>query len=131
MMLITWTNAQQKAAGMSRLADRVGSHHVYDWADDVAEAGKNTIEGIARVDTGLMKSSVGKKSTAMGGVGVAEAGYGVIQAHPFYTKFQEYGTRHGIKPMHSVLAGSQAMEVAAQDAGMRMMGRIASEWNAI
>lgn|SRR5690606_29365588 len=131
MYTITWTNAQQKAAGMSRLADRVETHHVYDWAEDVSEAGRRTIEDIARVDTGWMESSVGKQSTAMGGVGVAEAGYGLIKAHPYYTKFQEYGTRHGIKPMYSVPAGAQAMEIAAQDDGMRMLGRIAAEWNAI
>lgn len=130
-MIITWVNAQEKAAGMSRLADRVGTHHVHEWAEDVAEAGERTISDIARVDTGYMKSSVGKLATAMGGVGVAEAGYGIIQAHPFYTKFQEYGTRHGIQPMHSILAGSKAMEIAAQDAGMRMLSRIAAEWNAI
>ena len=130
-MIITWVNAQEKAAGMSRLADRVGTHHAHDWAEGVATAGERTIADIARVDTGWMESSVGKRASAMGGVGVAEAGYGVIKAHPFYTKFQEYGTRHGIMPMHSILAGSQAMEIAAQDEGMRTLSRIAAEWNAI
>ena len=130
-MLITWSNAKQKAAGMRALATRVETHHTYDWAADVAQAGESTIADIARVDTGFMKSSVGKKSTAMGGVGVAEAGYGIVQAHPFYTKFQEFGTRHGIQPMLSVLAGSQSMENAAQDSGEAMLGRIAAEWNGI
>lgn len=131
MMIITWTNAQKKAAGMSKLAGRVETHHTYDWAEDVATAGERTISDIARVDTGWMQSSVGKVATAMGGVGVAEAGYGLAQAHPFYTKFQEYGTRHGITPMLSIPAGKQSMEIAAQDDGMRMLARIAGEWNAI
>lgn len=131
MILITWTNAAQKAAGMSALSDRVGTHHAYDWAADVAKVGERTIEEIARVDTGWMKSSVGSIHTAMGGVGVAQAGYGLTKAHPFYTKFQEYGTRHGIKPMHSLIAGHKAMEVEAQDAGIRMLGRINKEWNSI
>lgn len=130
-MIITWVNAQQKASGMSLLSDRVGTHHAYDWAEDVAEAGERTIQEIARVDTGWMQSSVGKIATAMGGVGVAEAGYGLIKAHPYYTKFQEYGTRHGIKPMNSIIFGHQAMKVEAQNAGVRMLGRIAGEWNAI
>lgn len=131
MITITWTNAQQKAAGMSALADRVGTHHAYDWAEDVATAGERTIDSIAREDTGWMRSSVGKMSTVMAGVGVAEAGYGIQKAHPFYTKFQEYGTRHGIKPMNSLIAGIEAMKVEADDAGFRMLGRIAAEWNSI
>lgn len=131
MMLITWTNTQQKAAGMAKLSDRVGTHHAYDWAEDVAVAGERTIESIAREDTGLMKSTVGSSHTAMGGVGVAEAGYGIYKSHPFYTKFQEHGTRHGIKPMLSIPQGAKAMEIAAQDSGMKMLGSIAKEWNAI
>lgn len=131
MIIIKWTNAQKKAAGMSNLADRVGTHHVYDWAEDVADAGENTIAGIARVDTGKMQASVGKNSTAMGGVGVAEAGYGLNSAQMYYTKFQEYGTRHGIIPMHSVLAGHLAMTKAASDAGTTMLRNIRGEWNRI
>ena len=132
MMIIMWDNAAQKAAGMAALAARVGTHHTYDWADDVAEAGKQTIEGIAREDTGYMRGSVSSRATAMGGVGVAEAGYGVASYNaPFYTKFQEYGTRHGITPMLSVEAGAAAMEVAADNAGLLMLGRIKGEWDAI
>lgn len=131
MVDIKWINAQEKAAGMSLLADRVGTHHVHDWAEDVAAAGETTIEAIARVDRGYMQSSVGKMSTAMGGVGIAEAGYGLNTALMYYTKFQEHGTRHGIMPMNSIVAAYTAMEKSAADDGTRMMQRINGEWNSI
>lgn len=132
MMLITWDNAAQKAAGIAALATRVETHHTYDWADDVAKAGKDTIDGIAREDTGYMRGSVSSRATAMGGVGVAEAGYGVSSYNaPFYTKFQEDGTSHGITPMFSVPAGATAMEVAALNQGVVMLTNIQGEWNAI
>lgn len=130
-MHIVWLNAAEKAAGMRALGARIGTHHAFDWADDVAEAGEDTIKNIARVDTGLMKSSVGKSSTAMSGVGVAEAGYGLQQAHPFYTKFQEFGTRHGIKPMNSIVEAARSMNTEIDNAGIRMIGRIAAEWDSI
>lgn len=131
MITIHWTNAAQKAAGVAGLSSKVVTHHPFDWADDVAKAGENTIRDIARVDTGWMRDSVGSTSTAMGGVGIAVVGYGVQQAHPFYTKFQEFGTRHGIQPMNSLIGGAQAMSTEISNSGTRMMGRIKGEWDAI
>jgi len=131
MIIVTFDNAAQKAAGMHALAERVGNHHVQQWAEDVAEAGETTIQGIARVDTGAMKGSVSSRATGGGGSGFAEAGYGVGGSAPFYTKFQEYGTRHGITPMESLIAGEMAMEVAADNSGLKMLANIAAEWNAI
>lgn len=132
MMIITFDNAAQKAAGMGALAARVGSIHAYEWADDVAKAGETTIRGIARQDTGVMKGSIGSIATAAGGIGVAEAGYGVDSYNPpFYTKFQEFGTRHGIEPMESVIGGVLAMGKAMHDSGDKMFASIAAEWNAI
>lgn len=132
MIIITWDNAAQKAGGMHALSGRVQTHHAYEWAEDVADAGEKTIESIAREDTGVMKGSVGSQATAMGGVGVAVAGYGVGgYAAPFYTKFQEHGTSHGIQAMLSVPAGAIAMETAADTSGMKMLANIAAEWNAI
>lgn len=131
MITITWDNVADIAAKTMALSQKVGTHHAYDWAEDVAEAGKETIEAIARIDTGWMKSSVGKMVTAMGGVGVAEAGYGLVQAHPYYTKFQEYGTRKGIQPMASLPAGGKAMETSADNSGMKMLLNINRDWEAI
>lgn len=132
MITITWTNTQQKAAGMSLLADRVGTHHVLDWTKDVADVGWKTIDDIAREDTSVMRSTVTKMVTAHGGSGTATAGYGVAGPEaPFYTEYQEDGTKHGIKAMLSIPQGAKAMEVEASDAGMRMLGRIRTEWNSI
>lgn len=132
MYTIVFTNVGQKVAGMAALERRIEDHHTWDWADDVAEAGEVTIRGIAREDTGLMAGSIGKRVAAMGGVGVATAGYGVDRYNaPFYTKFQELGTSHGITPMLSIPAAETAMEVASTNAGMKMLAKIAGEWSAI
>lgn len=132
MITITFDNAAEKAAGIGALAGRVATVHTHDWAEGVAQAGETSIRGIARVDTGIMQGSIGSFATAAGGVGVAEAGYGVQSYNPpFYTKFQEFGTRHGITPMQSVIGGVLAMGKEIHDGGDKMMMRIAAEWDAI
>lgn len=131
MYTIVWTNAQEKATGMGRLAERVASHHTYEWAEAVSESGETTLRSLAREDTGWMKSSATSRSTAMGGVGISTVGYGVTRANPFYTKFQEHGTRHGIKAMLSVPQTAIQMRVAAENSGETMLNKIAAEWNSI
>lgn len=144
MMIITWTNAAQKAAGMRNLSTSIALKHVPAWTRAVADEGWKTIDELAREDTSVMRSSVTRTALSHGGSGTAVAGYGVagIEA-PFYTKFQELGTKpngkpayrggngKGITAMLSVPAGAKAMEIEASDSGERMMRNIRGEWNAI
>lgn len=61
----------------------------------------------SRVDTGLMKRSV--RGTGDFGTDILKISFGWEAHDPSYASFQEFGTRHGITPMHAV---SNAFEIA-------------------
>ena len=130
-MRIKWINTKQKASGMKKLAGRVGTIHNRKWALTVAQAGDSVVKDIARVDTGKMKGSTGDKAIVAAGTALAMAGYGITTAEPFYTKFQEFGTSHGIEPMNSILAANITMETTSHAAGDVMMRNIVVEWNSL
>lgn len=130
-MRIKWLNTKQKAAGMKSLAKRVEAVHTRAWASTVAKAGDNTVKDIARVDTGKMKGSTGAQIGKASGTVMAMAGYGITTPEPFYTKYQEFGTSHGIKAMNSVLAAETTMQATGYNAGDLMLKKIAVEWNNI
>lgn len=147
-MEITWTNAAQKAAGISALAARVGTTHVRQWTEDVAEAGerevKNTImsggviatkKGGPRVKTGAMLGAVSKQVEVFGdGSGNAIAGW--PDGGPMHTVFQEHGTRSkgapsGVPPMMAIPMAQIRMSMEIPVAGTNMLANIAREWDAI
>lgn len=130
-MRIKWVNTKQKAAGMKALAKRVEAVHTRAWATVVSKAGDNTVKDIARVDTGKMKGSTGAQIGKAPGSALAMAGYGITTPEPFYTKYQEFGTRHGIQPMNSIPAAETTMHTAGYNAGDLMLKKIAVEWNGI
>lgn len=130
-MRITWLNTKQKAAGMKALAKRVDATHTRAWGSAVAKAGDNTVKDIARVDTGKMEGSTGAQIGKAPGAVMAMTGYGITTPEPFYTKFQEFGTMHGIQPMNSILAAETTMHTTGYNAGDLMLKKIAMEWNGI
>lgn len=158
-MIITWTNAAQKAAGMGLLSQRVATHHLGEWGDDVAEKGEKTFQDVVkaggmnttkkggpRVKSGEMLNSIGKLTRSMGGNMVARAGFGVGKGStPHYTKYQEggtYGNRmfpdsattavgSGIPPMMAVAMAKMEMATETTNSGMKMLGKIKGEWDVI
>lgn len=73
----------------------------------------------SRVETGKMKASV--TGTGDFGTDILKVSFGWEHDSPFYAPFQEFGTRHGIKPMMAVLdAYNQAVaELQARLGGGR------------
>lgn len=141
-MMITWDNAAEKAAGMAALAAAVGTKHTYDWADDVAQVGEDSIretiqdggvvptkKGGPRIKSGSMFASVSSRAYAGGGNGHATAGF--LDGPPPHTIWQEGGTSRGIPPMVAVPMAAIKMEIAADTLGLVMLADIAGEWNAI
>lgn len=147
-MIISWTNAGQKAAGMHALAARVGKVHVGQWTEDVAEAGerevKRTIQsggvmatkkGGPRIKSGSMIGAVAKQVEVFGdGSGNAIAGW--PDGGPLHTKFQEHGTRakgapSGVPPMLAIPMAQIRMSMEIPVAGTNMLANIAREWDAI
>lgn len=143
-MAIIWLNITEKAAGMNALAARVGTVHIHDWTEDVAEAGSDRVrevitlggmtptkKGGPRIKSGSMIASVDNNVSAGGGLGFAQAGFGVKGGTPAHTKWQEHGTSRGIPAMMAIPQAQIRMDKEATDAGERMMARIAGEWDAI
>lgn len=149
MITITWVNAKQKASGMQRLSNRVGNEHTQKWARSVAEDGdqsfrysvlsggaNQTIKGGPRVLEGDMFDSIGKRIAAAPGRAVVTTGFGIGKRAPKHTVYQEDGTppRPGNRGIAAMLAVPEAvinMEIAAENNGMLMLSRIATEWNSI
>ena len=141
---ITWVNAAEKALGMFALAEKVGQQHAYEWGEDVSLAGEDqlremvleggaykTKKGGARYRTGDMLRSAESKTAVNSGLADSTSGFGVYHDAPYYTGWQEAGTKRGIPPMLAVPAAAIAMENEAADGGERMLARIARDWDAI
>lgn len=62
--------------------------------------GEGIVRAKSRVDTGTMKSSV--KGTGDFGTNILKISFGWESYNPYYSPFQEFGTRNGIKPMMAV-----------------------------
>ena len=143
-MRITWDNAHQKAAGMFDLANEVEHRHVFEWGEDVALKGEQTIrdvidaggmnptkKGGPRIKTGTMYSSVDSETRVAGGVASVFAGIGWNKVVPLHAIFQEGGTYRGITPMEALPMAMLEMATEIDSAGERMLGRIHADWNMI
>lgn len=159
-MKIYWTNAEQKAANMGKLAVRVGSQYLTDWSRDVAKVGQETVnhrvlaggtkKGGPRIETEAMIDSVGARQKISGGIASISAGFGADgKRAPKWTIFQERGTlghrndsgnpssaerkspwqAKGIPAMLAIPEAIENMKVEADNAGMRMLIKIAKGWN--
>lgn len=62
--------------------------------------GEGIVRARSRVDTGTMKSLV--TGTGDFGTDILKISFGWEPFRPFYAPFQEFGTRHGIRPMLAV-----------------------------
>ena len=141
-MIITWDNAAEKAAGIAALAARVGTEHIYQWTDRVANEGEESVirtvnnggviatkKGGPRIKSGAMIGSANSRVVAGGGMGEATAGF--LDGPPAHTIWQEGGTSRGIPPMLAIPMLNIDMGIAAENYGQRMLAEIAGEWNAI
>lgn len=147
MITIDWTNTHKKARNMERLADRVGKRHTATWSKQVTEAGEESInymvlsggknktkKGGPRILSGAMINSIGERQKLSDGYASITTGFGVGKRAPFWTIFQEEGTRprtgnSGIPAMLAIPEAIQNMEAEIDDSGMRMLAQIAKEWD--
>lgn len=147
MVFITWTNTQKKATNMGRLAKRVGKQHTAKWGRQVAQVGEESVnfsvlsggvnktkKGGPRILSEAMINSVGERQKLSVGTATVSAGFGIDGRAPRWTIFQEEGTRSragnsGIPAMLAIPEAIENMEVEMDNAGMRMLGSIANEWN--
>lgn len=158
MIEITWTNTHKKAANIHRLSERVGKRHAHRWGSEVGRAGKESVQqsvvdgginktakGGARIKSGAMFDSAGSLATTMSGVSNVSAGF--IFGTPPQANWQERGTRGrridsekprliptkgrgtGIPAMLAIPEAAVAMSNEIDNAGMRMLQRIAAEWD--
>lgn len=104
--------------------------------DEAAQEMRSTVIGLERIKSGDMFGSIGVKMESAGG-GRIRGQFGYIEAAPFYTIFQEYGTRgrhggmdrkvkpedlsgptpgnRGITPMHAFVGASVMVERQLHD----------------
>lgn len=143
-MIITFDNAQAKAAGMGALAARVGTVHARNWGNAVAKKGEKTIQDVImaggmnptkkggpRVKSGAMYDSVDSETRVAGGVADVFAGIGWNKVPPLHALFQEGGTSRGVTPMLAIPMALMEMADEVDDAGHRTMMNIQGEWNGI
>ena len=147
MVKITWTNTQKKAKHMGALGDRIGTVFTHKWGRDVAVVGEKayvdavesggvnpTQKGGSRIKSGKMLGSIGERTKDEYGISRASSGFGLNGRAPRWTKFQEYGTRaregnQGIAAMMARTLAEIEMDIEADESGMRMLTRIAKEWD--
>lgn len=143
-MQIVWLNNLQVAAGMAALGARVATVHTFEWGEDVALKGEQTIrdvidaggmnptkKGGPRIKTGEMYSAVDSETIIDGGGADVFAGIGWNKVVPKQAIFQEGGTRRGITPMEAIPMAGLEMETEIMNSGTRMLGQIKAEWNTI
>ena len=147
MVKITWTNTHKKAKHMGSFADRVATVHTPKWGRDVADVGEKayvdavesggvnpTQKGGSRIKSGKMLGSIGERTKDEYGISRPLAGFGLNGRAPRWTKFQEHGTRaregnQGIAAMMAHTLAEIEMDIEAEESGMRMLTKIAKEWD--
>lgn len=147
MITINWTNTHKKARNMERLAERVATVHTPKWGRDVAAVGEKayvdavesggvnpTQKGGSRIKSGKMIGSIGERVKDEYGISRPSVGFGLDGRAPRWTKFQEYGTRaregnQGIAAMMARTLAEIEMDIEAEESGMRMLTKIAKEWD--